>query len=78
MATSPIEVDYIAVVRDRLKAMQQEDRHRLAMNVGLSISTIYNVRDGKDSKYSTVLKLYKATGHIQVPVKKAARKARAS
>lgn len=53
--------DPLAYVRQRLKEMPANQRPRLAVDVGTTQRTIYNIMNGvRDAKYSTVMKLHKA------------------
>lgn len=59
------DVDPLGYVRQRLREMAPSERPRLAVDVGTTQRTIYNIMDGeRDAKYSTVMKLHKALKEI--------------
>lgn len=73
MSTEVVQVDHLDYVRQRLRDMPKADRPRLAVDVGISQRTLYNIMEGKrDAKYSNVMKLHKAFKDLDSTAKESA------
>lgn len=60
MTTETIEAGPLEYVQTQLKAMPGGQLPRLAVDVGVTLRTVYNIKNGKrDAKYSTVMALHK-------------------
>lgn len=58
--TTTNEVDPLEHVRTLLNEIPKEERPRIAVNAGVSLSTLYNIKNGKrDVKYGNVMALLK-------------------
>lgn len=58
---TPAAVDYLGIVRQHLKDTAPASWARYQADAGLSLRTLYNIRDAKvDPAYGTVLKLYES------------------
>lgn len=62
---APAEVDALEYVRERLAGMPAADRASLAGDTKVSLSTVYNIMRGHDTKYSTVMTLRKALRELE-------------
>lgn len=51
------ESDPLGYVRGQLATLKEKALTVIAVKADLTVRTLYNIRDGKEAKYSTVIKL---------------------